>query len=92
LAINEGVLRIREKKVNACEPSMANKKFFSKIGWQVVPATKMKKGNFSLEDWIDVAWQDMKHFYITNVRQMLEPNNFVNINDTSKLQLMFRLQ
>jgi len=65
LAVNRGILRIREKKVNACELGMLNNKFFLKIN---APMGKVQTDEFSLEDWCDELWENMNHLYITNVR------------------------
>jgi len=47
LAVNDGVLRVRERKINACEIGMANNKFFVKVK---APVTKAEIEQLSLED------------------------------------------
>jgi len=79
LAVKDGVLRVREKKFKACELGMVNNFFFLKIGRQ----------NSSVDD---QGWQDTSNFYITNVKQVQNPNDFVNTTSIEKSYLMLRLQ
>jgi len=78
LAVNGGILRVREKKFKVCKPGMVDEHYFLKVGRQGTPI-------------VDLGWQDMNHTYITNVRQTLNPDDFVNLYNTGKVQLMLKL-
>jgi len=78
LAVYRGALRVREEKFKACELGMANRGFFLKIG-QLNAQTDENR------------WRDLNHFYITNVRQILDPKDYVNTNNAWKLFLATKL-